>query len=105
MPGGKATLLFDGVCNLCNAAVRFLLKQDRHGTLSYAWLQSETGQSLARRYGVDPARENSFVLIYNGQAYTRSDAVLQVGRLLGGAWKMLTGFRALPKRWRDAVYT
>ena len=72
--------------------------------IAYAWLQSETGKSLAATYGIDSIREDSFVLVSGNKALTRSDAVLEVFRLLGGAWKIITVLRIIPRAWRDALY-
>ena len=103
-PPGNPVLLFDGVCNLCNSFVRFLLKQDRKEILFYAWLQSDAGRRLAESHGIDPSRENSVVLLSNNMTWTKSDAVLEVCRLLGGGWKFFLVFRILPKSLRDALY-
>ena len=104
MDPGRNIVLFDGACNLCHKGVRFLLRHDERGAFSYAWLQSETGRKLGRAYGIDTITENSFVFISGGRAWLRSDAVLEVWRLLGGKWKWLYGLRHIPKPLRDAVY-
>lgn len=96
---------FDGVCNLCNSAVNFLIDQDTQGRLKFASLQSEAGKAVLHRSGLPEQDYDSFILIKNGQIYQKSEAVLEVVRLLGGGWALLYGFKVLPRVWRDWLYT
>jgi predicted DCC family thiol-disulfide oxidoreductase YuxK len=96
--------LFDGVCNLCNRSVQFILKRDRRGIFRFASLQSPLGQSLLKRSGLPADQLDSFVLVENNKVYTRSTGALRVLRQLGGAWSLLSIFRIVPRQWRDAVY-
>jgi predicted DCC family thiol-disulfide oxidoreductase YuxK len=102
-PGGPV-VLFDGVCNLCNGSVRFVVRHDRRGRFRFASLQSEAGQALLRRHGLDPADLFSVVLVDGGRVTTRSDAALDVARGLGGAWRAAGLLRAVPRPVRDRVY-
>lgn len=97
-------ILFDGVCNLCNASVQWVLRRDRKGQFRFAALQSETGQRLLARFGMDATAFNTVVLADGGRLYTRSDAALEVARRLGAPWSWLAVFRYLPRGLRDAVY-
>ena len=97
-------ILFDGVCNLCNASVQWVIRRDRKGQFRFAALQSETGQALLARFGMNPAAFNTVVLVDGGRLYTRSDAALEVARRMGAPWAWLAVFRFLPRQWRDAVY-
>ncbi len=97
-------ILFDGICNLCNNAVQFVIKHDKKKIYRFASLQSESGKSLLRKYGLpidDPA---SFVLIQNDKAYTESTAALLVAQNLSGAVKMLYGFIIVPPLIRNGIY-
>lgn len=97
-------LLFDGVCHLCHGAVQFILQRDPHGRIHFASLQSEKGQELLSAYRYE-GNLQSVVLIEDGQLYTKSDAVLRVGRKLNGAWPALSLMgMAFPRRLRDVVY-
>ena len=96
---------FDGVCNLCNSAVNFLIDQDKQGRLKFASLQSEAGKAVLHRSGMPEQDYDSFILVKNGQLFQKSDAVLEVVRLLGGGWLLLYGFKIVPRAWRDWVYT
>ena len=97
-------LLFDGVCNLCNASVQWVLKRDRKGIFKFAALQSDTGQALLRKYGLDQQHFDTVVLIDGPRIFTRSDAPLEIVRRLGGAWSLLAVFGMVPRVVRNAVY-
>ncbi|NUN99300.1 MAG: thiol-disulfide oxidoreductase DCC family protein [Saprospiraceae bacterium] len=101
---GGPILLFDGVCNLCNASVQFILKRDRKGIFRFASLQSPTGQALLRFAGLPTDEINSTVLFENGTPYLRSDAGLRVVRRLSGGWPLLYGLIAVPRPLRNRIY-
>lgn len=98
-------LLFDGVCNLCNGAVQFVIKHDPKGNIHFASLQSEAGQQLLASHHYHDTGMHSVVFIEGTQLFTKSDAVLHVGLQLGGVWGILsrTGL-LLPRRVRDVLY-
>ncbi len=96
---------FDGVCNLCNSAVNFLIDQDKQGKLKFASLQSEAGKAVLHHSGLPERDYDSFIFLKNGQLFQKSDAVLEVVRLLGGGWSLLYGFKIVPRAWRDWFYT
>ncbi|RYY68976.1 MAG: thiol-disulfide oxidoreductase DCC family protein [Chitinophagaceae bacterium] len=97
-------ILFDGVCNLCNGAVQFVIRHDKKGQFKFASLQSESGQHLLQKHQLPQENFTSFVLIENGKTYIRSTAALRVARSLTGAVKLLYGFIIVPPFIRDAVY-
>ena len=97
-------VLFDGVCNLCNSAVQFIIKHDKKNTFRFAALQSDTGQKLLAQYNFPKNELNSFILIENNQAYDRSTGALRVVKNFKGLWPMLYGFIILPKFIRDGIY-
>jgi predicted DCC family thiol-disulfide oxidoreductase YuxK len=99
-----ALVLFDGVCNLCQGTVGFLLPRDRKGTLRFASLQSETGHRESLAHGLDASALDSVVLIEGGRAYTKSSAALRIARHLRGAWPLFTVLRIVPRFLRDPVY-
>jgi predicted DCC family thiol-disulfide oxidoreductase YuxK len=104
MPSSPALILFDGVCNLCAGAVRFIIKRDPHGVFRFASLQSELGQRQLAEHGIDPSRTDSFVLIEGGIAYTESTAALRVARRLHRAWPVCYAGIVLPRALRDPLY-
>lgn len=103
--GEGPLLLYDGVCALCNGAVRFVLRRDRSRTVRFAPLQGETA---ARLLGSRPGLAGIDSMIWidaEGQAFTRSAAALAIARHVGGTWSVLAAFaRIVPRVVRDALY-
>jgi predicted DCC family thiol-disulfide oxidoreductase YuxK len=99
-----AIILFDGVCNFCNGAVNFVIKRDRRGYFRFAPLQEPAGAEIARRYGVDPTKLDTFVLVDDGRAYRKSGGALRVARRLGGPYALAFGLIILPPFVRDFFY-
>jgi predicted DCC family thiol-disulfide oxidoreductase YuxK len=101
-------ILFDGVCNLCNGFVQFVIRHDAAGRYRFAALQSEAGRTLLAAHGVAPtalaADPDSVVLLSGGRLYSHSGAVLRIARGLGGIWRVAALAEALPRAWRDAAY-
>jgi predicted DCC family thiol-disulfide oxidoreductase YuxK len=97
-------ILFDGVCNLCNGTVQFIIKRDKYHRFTFASLQGVFGQRTLTRYGLGEKNLNSFVLLEGEKIYTHSTGALRVFLHLGGQWKMLYGFIIIPRFIRDAVY-
>jgi len=97
-------ILFDGVCNLCNAAVRTVVRHDDAGVYRLAPLGSPVGQELLRRHGLPTDGFDSVVLVEDGAAYTRSTAALRVCRRLGRPWSLLGPLLAVPAPLRDPFY-
>ncbi|MGB5820050.1 MAG: thiol-disulfide oxidoreductase DCC family protein [Saonia sp.] len=98
-------ILFDGVCNLCNGAITFIIKRDKKDVFRYAALQSEIGEQLVKERNIDTTKVDSFILIEPGVAYyTKSTAALKIGQTFGGAWKLLAAFEWVPRVIRDWCY-
>lgn len=97
-------ILFDGVCNLCNSAVQYVIKRDGKGLFKFASLQSETGRILLVKSGLPPDHLKSFVYIHGSRFYTRSTAALKVAQQLKGPVQLLYGFIIVPGVIRDWVY-
>ncbi len=97
-------LLFDGVCNLCNGFVQFVIRQDPQGLVQFASLQSEAGQALLQQYDLPTADFKTVVLIHQGQVYTHSKVVLTLMPALGWQWQWLRLGWLMPGAWRDFLY-
>jgi predicted DCC family thiol-disulfide oxidoreductase YuxK len=105
-------VLFDGVCNLCNGSVNFVIDHERGTDLRFAALQSDAARKLvAAAAGEVAARElaggdepASIVVVEDGKVYTRSTAALRVARHLRAPWRWLAVFVLVPRPIRDAVY-
>jgi predicted DCC family thiol-disulfide oxidoreductase YuxK len=97
-------ILFDGVCNLCNSSVQFVLKRDKQDVFRFASLQSEVAEQLLKQYQHPVSQLNTFILIENGKVYSRSTAALRVFKKLAGLWPLLYVFIIVPPFIRNAVY-
>jgi predicted DCC family thiol-disulfide oxidoreductase YuxK len=100
----KPIILFDGICNLCNAAVQYVIRHDPAGLFKFASLQSETGQHLLSQYKLGQTDFNSFVLIEGNRAFTKSTAALRIAKNLRGLISILGGFIFVPTFIRDGIY-
>jgi len=101
----KPILLFDGVCNLCNAVTQFVIRHDpAPGRFRFAALQSDSGQRLLREHGLPTDDINTFIMLERGRAHVRSTAGLHVLRVLGFPWSLLYAFIIVPRPLRDVVY-
>ena len=100
----SAVILFDGVCNLCNGSVQFVIKRDKKRRFRYATLQSDVAQKLLAKHPLNPNDLDSFILIEGDNIYLRSTAALRVAKHLHGLWPLLYVFIAVPRPIRDAVY-
>ena len=99
-----AVLLFDGVCNLCNASVQWVLLRDKKNVFQFAALQSEAGQEILKKFGMETEHFDSVVLVEGDRIYTQSDAALGVATRLGGVWQLMGVFKIVPRFIRNAVY-
>jgi predicted DCC family thiol-disulfide oxidoreductase YuxK len=97
-------LLFDGVCNLCNGSVQFIIRRDPKARFRFASLQSEAGQRYLDELRIDRQAVDSVILIEGDRWSKEGDAALRIARLLPGPWKALTVFRLLPRPLRDRLY-
>ena len=98
-------ILFDGICNLCNGAVQFIIKHDPEKKFLFTSLQSEAGQQLLKKYKLPSENFNSFLLLQDDAIFSKSTAALKVASQLKSAWKLLYIFIIVPKYIRDAVYS
>ena len=101
----KKIILFDGVCNLCNSAVQYVIEHDKNDVFMFAALQSDIGKKLMKERGIDASQIDSIILIEQGVAYyTKSTAALKIARSFGGIWQLAGVFQWIPEKIRDWVY-
>lgn len=100
----KPLVLFDGVCNLCNASVQFIIEHDPEGKIMFASLQSERGQAILQHLGMKMDDFDTFIFIEKGVAYTRSTGILKEIRYFKGGWRFLYAFIVIPRPIRDFFY-
>ena len=98
-------ILFDGVCNFCSAAVRFVIRHDRRVIFRFASFQSELGKEICRRRGIDPEDIQTFLVNVDGRILVRSDAAIAVVSRFGGVWRIAALLRLVPRIARDWVYS
>jgi predicted DCC family thiol-disulfide oxidoreductase YuxK len=102
----QRVILFDGICNLCNASVVFVLQHERQPVFRFASCQSQTGKELLRRCGLPAAYIQAVILIDEGKIYSGSTAALKIGQTLKFPWSILSSLGLLvPKPIRDWVYS
>jgi predicted DCC family thiol-disulfide oxidoreductase YuxK len=104
MSNNYKIILFDGVCNLCNDAVTYIIKRDKKNVFKFAALQSEIGQELTSKFNIDTSKVDSIILIDGEKHYEKSSAALRIAKYLSGAYPLLFGFMVVPKFIRNAVY-
>ncbi len=100
----KKIILFDGVCNLCNSTVNFIIEYDKNDFFRFAALQSEQGKKFQTKFGLNPKELNSVILIDEDKIYFKSDAVLKISDELGFPFNSLNWFSFLPKIFKTWVY-
>lgn len=99
-----SVILFDGICNLCNSSVQFIIKRDPAKKFRFASLQSEFGKQFLATHGLPQNEYNSFILYDNGIVYTRSTAALKVFGKLNGGWPAFYSLIVIPRFIRDFLY-
>jgi predicted DCC family thiol-disulfide oxidoreductase YuxK len=99
-----AIVLFDGVCNLCNGTVNFIIDHDPTGHFRFAPLQSSVAETYLENADGPDGDLGTIVLVENGQTYVRSTAALRIARRLSGPWSLLSLALVIPRPLRDAVY-
>jgi predicted DCC family thiol-disulfide oxidoreductase YuxK len=101
----QSVILFDGICNLCNASVIFVLRHERKPVFQFASSQSEAGRKLLNWCGFSADYNQAVILIDNGKLYSGSTAALKIGQQLRLPWSFLSyaGF-IVPRFIRDWVY-
>jgi len=97
-------VLFDGVCNLCHAAVRFILAREREARFRFASLESETGRDLTTEGIREGTSADSMILVEDGSTYARSEAAIRIAARLSLPWRALGVLRVVPRPVRDGAY-
>ncbi len=97
-------VIFDGICNLCNGTVQFIIKRDRKKRFSFTTYQSKTGQDILKQNGIPVKDQSTVVYLKNGVPCFKSKAVLEILRGLGCCWNLLYILIVIPPFLRDFVY-
>ena len=97
-------ILFDGICNLCNASVDFIIRNDKNDVFKFASQQSEIGQKLLRKNQLEHHELGTIVLVDDDKIYLKSEAIFRISSYLKGFPELLMIFGILPKPFTDFVY-
>jgi len=97
-------ILFDGVCNLCNSSVNFVIRKDKKDQFRFAALQSDIGKIYTSKFNIDSTETDSILLIDDDKVYIKSTAALYITKSLSGGYPLLFGFIILPSIIRNWVY-
>ncbi len=105
LPRDKKIILFDGVCNLCDTTVQYIIKHDKNDVFRFVALQSDLGQQIVKYIGVDTNKTDSIILYQPGHSYYyKAEAAMKIAKELGGAVSLLHLFTFLPKWISNGVY-
>lgn len=105
IPSDKKIILFDGVCNLCNGFVQFVIKYDKKNIFRFVALQSELGIEIIKSVGLDNKNIDSVVLYESKTSFEiKSNAALKIIKNLGGFWQITVVLKIFPRFFRDFVY-
>ena len=96
-------VLFDGVCNLCNSTILFLIKHDANHNLHFAATQTESGKNLMRQYNILD-EEKSVFFIKEGIVFSKSNAVIEIAKQITGWPHIFKYGKLFPAFIRDGVY-
>jgi predicted DCC family thiol-disulfide oxidoreductase YuxK len=97
-------ILFDGVCNLCNGAINFIIARDPKNRYKFAALESEVGQKLLATHEINPDEIDSIVLIRNNNAYVKAGAAIRIAQYMSGGWPIFYAFRIIPGFLSNVIY-
>jgi predicted DCC family thiol-disulfide oxidoreductase YuxK len=100
----ERVIVFDGICNFCNGFVNFVLVRDSRGIFKFGTLQSPPAQDILNQLHLSTQDYETFLLLENGNVFSKSTAALKIFRCLPGAWRWLYAFIIIPRPLRDMVY-
>lgn len=100
----KSIILFDGVCNLCNASVNFVIRHDKKGQFLFASLQSDAAREILLHFNLENLNTDTVVLVEDNKIYDKSSAALKIAKQLDGIFKVFSIFFIVPKFLRDWIY-
>ena len=103
-PKNNCIILFDGVCNLCNSSVQFIIRNDPKKLFLFASIQSDAASKILLQFRIKKLDLTSILFIENGLIYDKSTAVLKISRKLKGGYPLLYGFIIIPRFMRDWMY-
>lgn len=100
----KSFILFDGVCNLCNASVNFVIKHDKKAQFLFASFQSDAAKEIMLHFNLENLKEDTVILVEGNKVFDKSTAALKIAKRLDGGFKAFYAFIIVPKFFRDWIY-
>ncbi|MGF1753446.1 thiol-disulfide oxidoreductase DCC family protein [Vibrio makurazakiensis] len=97
-------VIFDGVCNLCDGSVRFIINRDPTAKFVFTPMQSEHAQTLLKKHNLSELTLDSVVLIKGERSFIQSDAAIEIAKELHGFWRWLRIFKIIPAPIRNFLY-
>jgi predicted DCC family thiol-disulfide oxidoreductase YuxK len=105
LPQNKKIILFDGICNLCDATVQFIIRHDKKDVFRFVALQSDLGKEITNYIGLDTSKTDSIILYEPGNAYYyKAEAALKIAKELGGIYSFLSIFSIFPNWLSNRIY-
>jgi predicted DCC family thiol-disulfide oxidoreductase YuxK len=100
----RPVIIFDGECVLCSGSAQFVLRHDKGKVYRFLAAQTPLGRALYVHYGLDAGDYETMILIADGIATFKSEAVIRIGEGLRFPWSLAAVFRVIPRPWRDRLY-
>jgi predicted DCC family thiol-disulfide oxidoreductase YuxK len=100
----RPVIIFDGECVLCCGSAQFVLRHDKRKVYRFLAAQTPLGRALYVHFGLDARDYSTMMLIADGVATFKSEAVVRIGEGMGFPWSLAAVFRLLPRPWRDRLY-
>jgi predicted DCC family thiol-disulfide oxidoreductase YuxK len=100
----KSIILFDGVCNLCNASVNFVIKHDKKAQFLFASFQSDAAKEILLHFNLKNLNGGTVILVEGQKVYDKSKAALKIAKRLDSGSKAFYAFFIIPKIFRDWIY-
>ncbi|MGD9659653.1 MAG: thiol-disulfide oxidoreductase DCC family protein [Porticoccaceae bacterium] len=100
----KQLIIFDGVCNFCNAWVNFIIPRDPKGKFAFSPRQTTYAENLLQQHQINDPEMSTVILIKNDRVFTASNAALEIAKDLSGLWPLLVIFKIIPTAVRDYFY-
>ena len=105
LPENKKIILFDGVCNLCDSAVQFIIRHDKKDVFRFVAIQSDLGKEIINHIGIDTTKTESIILYIPGKAYYyKAEAALKISQDLSAGYKLFSLLKFIPNFISDKVY-
>ena len=101
---GEPILIFDGVCNICNGAVDFIMRHEAKPRIKFTSFQGEAGSKILAQFGKNPNQVDTLYFLEKGILYSKSTAVLRIARYLKTPWNWAYSFIGIPNGIRDWMY-